>query len=527
MRKTVFLLILAGLCLAALPGLCQVLTFENILATVEIPDSYTILTPDNMENYVSFLQSKGTAVDVMLQTFEAEGILVQAYGPEGDTCLQISALNDLDAQTYFDIDQHTSTDRARYRRAHLDGDAYKALGVSYDSAEWRNTTAYGRFLMLKYVQRIGGAVDHRGFARRTIRNGYTITVDYQVYGRSLASKDNNALNKVMDTWHFTSVLPLPGTDAEGGAGAGAGTPPTASTPTATLRTAVTGMPPTETNAASFTVKGKTTPGAEVIGSVLRMNTAEPLLIDDTADRSGNFSLAVKLPQEGVYVMVLTVTVNGEAVEEISLPEITYNKGLLPVTFDEAFPSQLTSDKLVISGKSVSGAVVQCLVNGENTQKRVGSNGKFSFSISTAKEGDYSFVLVFTKKGLDDQRFSFTATREWSDSELREKVKAEAIKPAHTVLTSKINGYTGRVMGYTAYVTKIEQTGDGGWQVYMAFRKVNSVYRDLIIVMADTEPPVMVDSKAKMYGRCTGMYLVQDVSGSTEYPSFDLLFWDNE
>lgn len=522
MRKSIFFLIVAGLCLAALPGLCQVLTFENILATVEIPDTYTILTPDNMENYVSFLQSKGTAVDVMLQTFEAEGILVQAYGPDGDTCLQISALNDLDAQTYFDIDQHTSTDRARYRREHLDGDAYKALGITYDSAEWRNTTAYGRFLMLKYVQRIGGTVDHRGFARRTIRNGYTITVDYQVYGRSLASKDNNSLNKVMDTWRFTSVLPLPGTDGEG-----TGTVTAAAAATATLRTTVTDMPPTETNTASFTVKGKTTPGAEVIGSVLRMNTAEPLLVNDTADKSGNFSLAVKLPQEGVYVMVLTVTVNGEAVEEISLPEITYNKRLLPVTFDEAFPSQLTSDKLVISGKSVSGAVVQCLVNGENTQKRVGSNGKFSFSINTVNEGDYSFVLVFTKKGMDDQRFSFTATREWSESELREKVKAEAIKPAHTVLTSKINGYTGRVMGYTAYVTKIVQTSDGGWQVYMAFRKVNSVYRDIIIVMTDTEPAVMVDSKVKMYGRCTGMYLVQDVSGSTEYPSFDLLFWDNE
>ena len=515
MRKIAFVLIVAGLCFAAaLPGLCQVIKLDTISATVEIPDSYTILTPENMETNIEFLHSKGTAVDVMLQSFQAEGILVQAWDSTGKACVQINALKDLDAQTYFDIDQQTPTTRAKYRREHLDGDAFKALGISYDSAEWKNTKAYGRFLMLKYVQRIGGSVERRGFARRTIRNGYTITVDYQVYGRSLSAKDNNALNDIMDTWRFTNVLPMPGsggvTSTSGGSGSN--------------RTMITAEPPRKTNDAAVTVKGVGTPGALITGSILRIGTAEPILVEDTADRSGNFTLSAELPEEGVYAMALTVSINGVDTEDLVF-EITYDKKLLPVTFDETVPGELNSNKLTISGTTDKGVLAECTVNGKTTKDRVGSNGKFSFTIDTSEEGNYSFVLLFSKNGLDDQKFTFYATREWGESEQEEKIRDEAIKPAHTTLTSKIKGYTGRVMGYNAYVTQIAKAGDS-WLVYMAFRLIGSSYRDIIVVMTDVEPALSVDAQVKMYGRCTGMYQIQDDSGVTEYPSFDLLFWDD-
>lgn len=515
MRKIAFLLIVLGLCfVAALPGLCQVITLDTISATVEIPDSYTILMPGNMENHVQFLQSKGTTVDIMLKSFEAEGILLQAYGKSGDTCLQISALEDVDAQTYFDLDQQTPAIRAKYRREHLDGEAYKVLGISYDSAEWKKTRANGRFLMLKYVQRIGGKVDHRGFARRTIRNGYTITVDYQVYGRGLTAKDNNALNGIMDTWRFTRILPMPGTTGASGIS------------TAAIRQmAITQEPPRQTNKASFTVKGEATPGALVSGSVLRMGTAESIPLNTTADKSGKFSFSVKLPQEGVYIMALTMSVNGVDVEDLAFPEITYDKSLLPVTFDEAIPETLTSDKLTISGTTERGVLVECTVNGKTKQEKAGANGKFSFTINTSEEGNYSFVLSFSKKGLNDQRYTYYAVREWTESEKREKIRSEAIKPAYGVLTEKIKGYTGRVMGYSAYVKEIAKSGDD-WLIYLAFRNTKSGYKDIIVVMTKDDPNFSVDAQVKMYGRCTGMYLVQDDSGNKEYPSFDLLFWDN-
>lgn len=522
MRKIAFVLIVLGLCfVAALPGLCQSVTLDTISATVEIPDSYTVLTPDSMESYVEFLQNKGTTLEIALAEFQAEGILLQAWGKDGNTCLQISALKDVDAQAYFDIDQQTVTTRAKYRREHLDGEAFQALGITYDSAEWKNTTAYGRFLMLKYVQRIGGKVDHRGFARRTIRNGYTITLDYQVFDRKISAKDNNALNDVMDTWRFLSVLPMPGT------GAGTGTETETGTGTGTSvstagKTEITAAPPRQTSSSSFTVKGVSEPGAVISGSVVRMGTAEYVSVQDTADRSGKFSLPVILPQEGVYSMAFTVTVNDEDIDDLQF-DITYDKTLLPVSFDSMFPDELTSSKLTLSGTTDKGVLAVCTVNGKTLEDKVGSNGKFSFTIDTSKEGNYSIDMVFAKEGLKSQKYSFFGTRTFSGTEQESKIKAEAIKPAHTTLTDKIKGYTGRIMGYNAYVTKIEKSGED-WLVYMAFRQIKSVYRDIIVVKTKEEPTLTVDTQVKMYGRCTGMYQVVDDSGTHEYPSFDLLLW---
>jgi hypothetical protein len=93
-----------------------------------------------------------------------------------------------------------------------------------------------------------------------------------------------------------------------------------------------------------------------------------------------------------------------------------------------------------------------------------------------------------------------------------------------VLSSKIKGYTGRIMGYTAYVTGYTKSSEG-WVVNMAMRKVGGQYRDIIIVTTKEEPSFALDTQVKMYGTCTGMYDVQSESGSKEYPSFELLFWD--
>jgi len=528
MRKCVFALIILGLVFVlSVPGLCQGISLDTIFASVEIPDSYTILTPENMETNNDFLQARGTTTDVMLQTFRTEGILLQAYGKKGDTCLQITALEDVDAKTYFDIDQQTPSVRAKYRREHLDGAAYELLGISYDSAEWRNTTAYGRFLMLKYVQRLGGKVDHRGFARRTIRNGYTITVDYQVFGRGITAKDNNALNDVMDTWRFTKVLSMSNADTDnaetGSAGAAVGTD--AVIESASGMTEYTQKPPEQTNDASFTVEGITTPGAEVSASVLHAATMKTIVAADTASKSGKFALDVTLPQEGVYIMALTVTVNGKDIDGFVFPEITYDKTLLPVRFNETFPEEITQNKFTFSGVTDSAVQIELNVNGDISKKKSNAKGEFSFTVNTAKEGTYTFDLTFSKKGLEDQHVSFNAQRTISYSEERAKIREEAIKPAHSTLTSKIKGYTGRIMGYNAYVKEIQKSGDA-WVVFMAFRQTKSGYRDIIVVATKDEPSLMVDTQVKMYGQCTGMYQVQDDNGVTEYPSFDLLFWDN-
>lgn len=67
-----------------------------------------------------------------------------------------------------------------YRANHSNGTYCGALGYKFESCEWKNFgTEQGRFLMLKYTLREGGQA-RRGLWRRTIRNGYTITLDMQV-----------------------------------------------------------------------------------------------------------------------------------------------------------------------------------------------------------------------------------------------------------------------------------------------------------------------------------------------------------
>ena len=66
---------------------------------------------------------------------------------------------------------------------HLKGESFKAEGYKIESAEWKKT-AQGRFLMLKYKRNWNGET-YRGYARKTIKNGYTILLDYKVFGRAI------------------------------------------------------------------------------------------------------------------------------------------------------------------------------------------------------------------------------------------------------------------------------------------------------------------------------------------------------
>ena len=79
-------------------------------------------------------------------------------------------------------------------------------GYEFSTSEWKNTDN-GRFLVLRYTRRDNGEILYRGFMRRTIRNGYEIDFDMQIYGRSTTNKDNTNLNKIWETFTFVEVLP--------------------------------------------------------------------------------------------------------------------------------------------------------------------------------------------------------------------------------------------------------------------------------------------------------------------------------
>ena len=74
---------------------------------------------------------------------------------------------------------------------------------------------------------------------------------------------------------------------------------------------------------------------------------------------------------------------------------------------------------------------------------------------------------------------------------------------------------------------MEQSSDGEWVIYMAMEQKKGVYKNMVVVTTTEEPTnLVIDTRVKMYGLCTGSYAVENDNGSTtEYPSFSLLFWE--
>lgn len=507
MRKILGFILVILVLLVSLPALATSFTFNGVNLSIEIPDTYLIITPETAEANSQFLLSKGMNAGEVGSIFEQEGILLQAWNKTGDVCFELTAKADEDGVRYYDIDQQTPATRGTYRKAHLNGEKAHDTNVKYSSAEWKLTEQYGRVLRLKYSQKNDEkAIIKRGYARKTIKNGYTILFDMQVYDRKLKASDSKALDTIMKSVYYN----ISGDVAVSSAG----------------QMIFEEIPPVETNTGSFEISGKGKEGMAVTATLVRMTESTATTLTATTNKKGNFTMPVRLPQEGVYMMTLIVEMNGTILDEIAYPAITYKTSLLPVNITQGVPEKITSEKLTIEGTSIKGAKVQLLYNSKNKTVSVGSGKTFSFSVDTSEEGIYNFTLVVSKKGMDTRRFEFSGIREYTEAENRDLIKKEAVKPAYKTLVAKIEGYDGRVMVYTPYVTAIEQNGPD-WLITMAMtRNKNGSYKDYFVVNTSSEPNMTVGNSYKMYLRCQGMYS-RLIEGGEEnnLPSFELLFLD--
>lgn len=511
MRKWLLGAILAlAMLLLAMPAMAETHVFDDLLASVDIPDTYVTITPDNVTSYSDWLQQKGTTSEVVTNDMLARGVLLQCWSQEGDICFELTATQSDAIANIFDVNEQSSSVRARYRLGHYPENLYVDQGFEFSSADWKNTDN-GRFLILRYIKRVNGQVDHRGLMRRTIRNGYEVTFDMQVYGRAVTNKDNTALNKIWESFKFVEVKPLPAS--------------------ASAKVSITEEPPKETNEASFNLAGTAAEGVKFTAVVMGLSYPDPMVSDVEVGASGNFKLPIKLPKEGVFMVTVTAEYNGEDVMELAYP-VTYQRTLLTINVTSAVPEQVTTDEFSILGTSTPGATIQIFVNDEEVDhKKVTTAGKFKIDLDTKEEGNYAIVLAFSKPGLADRRLNYTFARSWSENDMVNQLKSEAISPGYSTLVDKIDGYDGRIMGYKCYVVGITQAGSD-WIIKMALTKKASGYTGLILVTTSEEPSAAVDSRVMMYGRCVGMSVPSDEadtsagnateSANDSYPCFELL-----
>lgn len=259
MRK-LFPMLLFTLLLAllmAVPALAADFTYDDFSATLTVPDSYTMLTTSNLADHEDLLAKQGLTVEAAQADWAARGVRFQAWNAAGDMCIELSAVQDDFAMQYWDVNEVTSDERATYRLGHTSdkNGYYRNLGYDYTSAQWKNGKNYARFLVLEYTRSHNG-VSYAGYGRKSIRNGYSIYLECQVYGRSPKKADNNALQAILDTLKFNEIFPRPSS--------------------AVQRVTFDEVPPTETNSGKFTVSGTGTSGQYVILCLMRLSGGEPV-----------------------------------------------------------------------------------------------------------------------------------------------------------------------------------------------------------------------------------------------------------
>lgn len=506
MRKTVLLLML-----------CMLLTFSASAQQVLLPlipaqvdvstDSYTpMLTPENLSAHESFIVSKGGTLAGWKQEWKDKGILLMAYDEKNSRRLVISAVMDADAQRFGDIDQQTPGTRAQFRREHLKEGSFVDLGYKADSAEWRNFPGLGRFLMIRYNYR-GSEPQHRGFMRRSVKNGLTITLDMQVYGRSLKGADNTALNKVFDSFAFT------GNVAQG--------------VSVSVFLNETQSAPKETYLPNFTMKGSTKAGTQLQAVVMSFETNKPETFRTEADAKGNYSLPITLPAEGIYLITLSASSEGMEPLEKSY-SVTYAKDLLPVEFTSEFPKELTANSYRIAGKTESGVTVQMIVNEKNTTRKTNNQKTFSFNVPTATDGTYKVRLSFAKTGFATRLFDYEGVRAAQNAapalpETATPVNTEsleALSPSYTDLIAKADEYDGKQLTYDGYVVSVTQEA-GDYVVALALRKAVTGYADTLMLVSATDPAVKADSKVRITGTLVGISDGQEGGINMSYPRIKL------
>lgn len=505
MRKVLTSLLMLFLLCFVVPALAETYVFDELFASIEIPDSYIVLTEENLADYADWLVSRGTSSEETSNDFIRRGVLLQAWSAEYDACFELRAVQTDETLQIFDINEQSTEVRGQYRISHYPNNEYE--GYDFSTSEWKNT-AEGRFLVLRYIRRDSGEVLYRGYMRRTIRNGYQIDFDMQIYGRKEATKDNTNLNKIWETFHFIEVKPLP--------------------PAAASKINITGAPPTETNEKSFNITGTAVEGVKLTAVVMGLSSPTPIVTDVTVGKNKKINMPITLPKEGVFLITITGEYGGEEVIELAYP-VTYQSTLLTVNFLNQPGETLLSDELKISGTAEPGATIQMFLNGESLpNKKVTSAGKFSFTLDIKEEGEYELVLSFGKKGLADRRFTFNFTRKWSEADMLAYLKKQAVKPSYSQLINKMAGYEGRIMGYNAYIVDIGQSGDE-YIIRMALNKKGSEYTNIILVMTSEKPAFEVGERVMMYGTCAGMSLSTGMEGEDEeneasYPCFELLLF---
>ena len=159
--------------------------------------NYIVLTPENLDDHQDLLSSPAISKtkEELLADWEENHVLLQAWTKKMDACLEVRVYVDEDSTHYFDLEQQTRQTRNEYLKLHQGSGKYAKEGFTILKPEWKKQKYGGNFLKFEYKRTVGEAT-WRGVARKSIRNGYTVFLDYKVFDRLPRRTDEDNLNKI-------------------------------------------------------------------------------------------------------------------------------------------------------------------------------------------------------------------------------------------------------------------------------------------------------------------------------------------
>ncbi len=535
MRKTLLLILVLLLTLvcAGASADTEYSLGEGISGKISLNEaSYIVLTPDNLAEHPDTLAKIGKTSEELKGDWETRKVLLQAWSKDMKTCVEISVIQDDDSARLIDLEIKSNADRRQYLKDLMA--AYRNQGYNVSDSEIKLHAKSGHYMVFNYSCKEEDGKTRRGVMRKTVRNGYSLIVDYQVYDRKPTKTDRDKgrklINGIVIDKKETLVTPAPVSQSS----AVELTDPSASGDTASPYKGslkITVNAPEETNTGVFTIEGTAWPESEII-IVAIPGAGEPTQYPARTTKAGNFKVKVKLPKENYYNIGANMYVDSVRVEDQFLQFVKYKSTLLPVEWDAPVPEEVVTDELVISGTTVKNVSIQCLVTngGDTTYDHVvktNGTGKFKFKIPMTVEADYEITVVFSKKNLDNVRKTFNTKRIPSPQAVQARTASKAIHPAYNLLTKKNSSYIGKTMVYSVYIVKVsrDETNEE-WNITAALKRSRKGEYSQFLNFVSAEDPQLEensDKKIKLYGICKGTYLVQSEEGGTEgYPDFDLI-----
>lgn len=498
-KRLVLLVCLAALWLP-LPANAQTIAMDEANVTFDYPDSWLVVSPQLCGVYEPLLSEAGIDAQELAGQLREQRVLSRAYNADFSQSLSVLIAADELSEEIFDIGEVTDEQRRTLKRR-VEGDSlWETTGLRAQDVEWqREGGEY--WLYVHYTRTRADELIGRGLRYITVRNGLYVMLDWQISEGRFGNRDLSAFRARLADLEVTKEIDRP------------------------MRTvALTAQIPAETNTAEVVITGKTAANAAlVVKAPDAMGQMQTLSVGE-AGSGGSFSLLVPLEREGTYDITLTASAEGMLSASVS-GQLTYSAKTLPVS-GVPLSQVVSSDKVALEGETLPGVQIQLVTPFGLTKKRSGSDGKFSFELTTDEAGTYDYTLILAKDGYDQRRIAFTIIREITDEQERERIRDSAQKFSYKTLQQDKEENRGAVMSLYGPVTEVSQSGSA-YYVRMQFNKdANGQWFNTVVITANADMGVKVGDMMTAVVTVAGVYMEQNAGGEdVAVPRFDLLFVD--